>query len=81
MTRQPPPCKQCNGIGEVIFTKEKGGSVCPSCGGNGYLTDDILCRMIASHIDYPSVYMGGPSQNSLKKAKRILETLKDNNLL
>jgi DnaJ-class molecular chaperone len=79
MTR--PPCKQCNGTGEVIFTKERGGPICPSCGGNGYLTDEILCRKIASMIDHPSVYMGGPSPGSMKKAQRIIDMLKKNCLL
>lgn len=76
-----PPCKQCNGTGEVVFTKEKGGPICPSCGGNGYLTDEILCRMIASTIDHPSVYMGGPSHNSMRKAERIIKNLKERGLL
>ena len=79
MTR--PPCKQCNGTGEIVFTKEKGGPICPSCGGNGYLTDEILCRMIASTIDHPSVYMGGPSNNSMRKAERIIKNLKEEGLL
>ena len=76
-----PPCKQCNGTGEVVFTKENGGPICPSCGGNGYLTDEILCRMIASTIDHPSVYMGGPSHNSMRKAERIIKILKEDGLL
>jgi DnaJ-class molecular chaperone len=76
-----PPCKQCNGTGEVVFTKEKGGPICPSCGGNGYLTDEILCRMIASTIDHPSVYMGGPSHNSIRKAEQIIKNLKKEGLL
>jgi len=79
MTR--PPCKQCNGTGEVVFTKEKGGPICPSCGGNRYLTDEILCRMIASTIDHPSVYMCGPSHNSMRKAERIIKNLKEEGLL
>lgn len=79
MTR--PPCKECNGTGEVVFTKEKGGPICNSCGGNGYLTDIILQRMIASKIDYPSVYMGGPSHNTMRKAERIIKILKEDGLL
>lgn len=79
MTR--PPCKECNGTGEVVFTKEKGGPICNSCGGNGYLTDIILQRMIASKIDYPSVYMGGPSPNSMRKAENILNMLKEECLI
>lgn len=76
-----PPCKECNGTGEVVFTKEKGGPICNSCGGNGYLTDEIICRTIASAIDYPSVYMGGPSHNSIRKAERIIKILKEDGLL
>jgi DnaJ-class molecular chaperone len=79
MTR--PPCKECNGTGEVVFTKERGGPICNSCGGNGYLTDEIICRTIASAIDHPSVYMGGPSHNSMKKAERIIKILKEDGLL
>ena len=79
MTR--PPCKECNGTGEVVFTKDRGGPVCNSCGGNGYLTDIILCRMIAGQIDSPSVYMGGPSPGSMKKAQRIIDMLKKDGLL
>lgn len=79
MTR--PPCKECNGTGKVVFTKERGGPICNSCGGNGVLTDEILERMIASKIDHPSVYMGGPSVNSRKKAVKIIEMLKKEGLL
>lgn len=76
-----PPCKECNGSGEVVFTKEKGGPICNSCGGNGYLTDEIICLMIASVIDHPSVYMGGPSRNSMRKAEQIIKNLKEDGLL
>ena len=76
-----PLCKECNGTGEVVFTKEKGGPICNSCGGNGYLTDEIICRTIASAIDYPSVYMSGPSHNSMRKAERIIKILKEDGLL
>ena len=79
MTR--PPCKECNGTGEVVFTRERGGPICNSCGGNGYLTDIILCRMIAGQIDYPSLYMGGPSYTSMRKAERIIDMLKKADLL
>ena len=79
MTR--PPCKDCSGTGKIVFTKERGGPVCTSCGGNGYLTDEILCRIIAGAIDYPSLYMGGPSYNSIKRAERILSILKEEGLL
>lgn len=76
-----PKCKECEGTGEVVFTKERGGPICNSCGGNGYLTDEILYRMIASIIDHPSVYMGGPSHNSMRKAERIVTELKREGLL
>jgi hypothetical protein len=76
-----PRCKECNGTGEVVFTKERGGPICVNCGGNGYLTDEILGRIIGSILDHPSVYMGGPSHNSLRKAKIIIERLKEENLL
>lgn len=71
-----PSCKECQGKGEVEFTKERGGPICNSCGGHGYLTDRILQRIIAAQIDYPSVYMGGPSPASLKKANNIIDILK-----
>jgi RecJ-like exonuclease len=76
-----PKCKECDGTGEVLFTKERGGPICNSCGGNGYLTDEILCCMIASIIDHPSVFMGGPSHNSMRKAQRIVTELKREGLL
>ena len=76
-----PPCKECNGTGQVVFTKERGGPTCNNCGGNGYLTDDIIIRMIASIMDYPSVYMGGPSRQSMQKAEKIINILKKEELL
>jgi hypothetical protein len=76
-----PDCKECNGTGQVVYTKERGGPICNSCGGNGYLTDKIIQRIIGSIIDSPSVYMGGPSHNSMRKAERIIEALKDKGLL
>lgn len=36
---------------------------------------EYVRRTIASCIDYPSVYMGGPSQNSLRVAGRIMDAL------
>lgn len=36
---------------------------------------EILQREIASILDYPSVYMGGPSYTSLQKAERIVKFL------
>lgn len=35
----------------------------------------LLRQRIASIIDHPSVYMSGPSQQSLRKAIRIIEAL------
>jgi len=35
----------------------------------------LLRQRIASILDHPSVYMGGPSQQSLRKAIRIIEAL------
>jgi hypothetical protein len=37
--------------------------------------------MIAGQIDSPSVYMGGPSPGSMKKAQRIIDMLKKDGLL
>jgi len=39
------------------------------------MTREDLLRLIGSCLDYPSVYMGGASQQSMRKAGRILETL------
>lgn len=74
-------CKECDGTGKVVFTKERGGPICNNCGGNGYLTDEIIQRTMASIMDYPSVYMGGPSHHSMKKAEKIIAFLKEENLL
>ena len=76
-----PPCKECNGTGEVVFTKERGGPMCVNCVGNGYLTDEILESTMASIMDYPSVYMGGPSHHSRQKAIKIIKMLKEEGLL
>ena len=35
----------------------------------------LVQRQIASIIDSPSVYMGGPSHNAMKKAERIIKVL------
>lgn len=74
-------CKECGGKGEVVFTKEKGGPACNNCGGRGVMTKEHMCLAIASILDNPSVYMGGPSQGSLRKADRILEYLEDQGFL
>ena len=76
-----PKCKECNGTGEVVFTKERGGPRCVNCVGNGYLTDEIIKRIIASILDYPSVYMGGPSEGNKRRAQKIIEFLKEEKLL
>ena len=36
---------------------------------------EYVRRTIASMLDYPSVYMGGPSQNNLRRAGRIMDEL------
>lgn len=36
---------------------------------------EFVRRELASILDHPSVYMGGPSQTSLRKAGRILDAL------
>ena len=35
----------------------------------------LIQRLIAAIIDHPSVYMGGPSRNSMRKAENIIESL------
>lgn len=37
----------------------------------------LLRQRIASIIDFPSVYMGGPSQQSVRKAIKIIEALEN----
>lgn len=70
-------CKRCWGSGEIPFTKERGGPVCTECGGYGYITPSNLKTRIACSLDYPSVYMDGPSPQSRKRAERIFEILED----
>lgn len=70
-------CKECNGTGKVEFTKERGGPICNNCGGAGSLTAKIAQRRIASILDHPSVYMGGPSHGSMRRAAKIVEYLAD----
>jgi hypothetical protein len=36
---------------------------------------EILKREIASMLDHPSVFMGGPSQQNQRKADRIIQHL------
>lgn len=66
-------CKECKGKGEVVFTKERGGPRCNNCGGAGNLTPEITQQVIAAILDSPSVYMGGPSNQSLRKARTVIE--------
>ena len=40
-----------------------------------------LVRTIASIIDHPSVYMGGPSAHAIRLADRIIKYMKANDLL
>jgi hypothetical protein len=76
-----PPCKECNGTGEIVFTKEKGGPICTNCGGKGHLTDELIQIRMAGIMDFPSVYMGGPSRGNMKKAEKIIDFLKEQGLL
>lgn len=45
------------------------------------LTDEIIHRTMASIMDYPSVYMGGPSPGNMKRAQKIIDFLKEEGLL
>lgn len=38
-------------------------------------------HIIASMLDHPSIYMGGPSRHSIKKAERIWESLIEEGLM
>ena len=42
--------------------------------------DPVVCG-IASILDHPSLYMGGPSHQSLRKAKRIVAYLEEAGLI
>lgn len=68
-------CTECKGTGVVEFTRERGGPKCNNCNGAGYLTRELLEVIFASMLDSPSVYMGGPSQGSRRKARRLIEHL------
>ena len=74
---QAYPCKECLGTGLVEFTKERGGPTCNSCNGKGHMTKTHLRMLIGSILDYPSIYMGGPSRGSLNKADKILKCFQD----
>lgn len=34
---------------------------------------EVLQRHIAASLDHPSVYMGGPSKQNMRKAERLIE--------
>ena len=40
-----------------------------------YAEKYLIKSMIASSLDYPSVYMGGPSLGSIRKAEKIVDNL------
>lgn len=40
-----------------------------------------VVRLVASVLDYPSVYMGGPSHHSRRVAVRVLEALESEGLM
>ena len=42
---------------------------------------DPVVVSIAHILDHPSVYMGGPSQQSLRKAQRIVAYLEESGLM
>jgi len=73
-------CKECNGTGEVVFTKERGGPKCNNCGGVGYMARQHIGHVVGAILDMPNVYMNGPSPGSLRKAVRILDYLEDQGL-
>jgi hypothetical protein len=37
---------------------------------------DPVIHIIAASLDHPSVYMGGPSRQSIEMAKRLLQALR-----
>jgi hypothetical protein len=40
-------------------------------------TDEYTINLIASVLDYPSVYMGGPSHHNKRNAERIIKALRE----
>jgi len=38
-----------------------------------FLQSDEMKSLLAGHFDHPSVYMGGPSENSKRKATKLIE--------
>lgn len=45
------------------------------------MTRDEVKKTIASILDHPSIYMGGPSAGNLRRAERIVQYLEDEKLL
>lgn len=37
--------------------------------------NDEMIHVVAAALDHPSVYMGGPSHNSRRRALRVIEAL------
>jgi DnaJ-class molecular chaperone len=74
-------CKECKGKGTVKFTKERGGPGCNNCNGIGVMTPEIVRLHIGGMLDSPSLYMGGPSQQSLRKADKIVEYLREQGMV
>lgn len=74
-------CKECSGTGVVDFTKERGGPVCNNCGGRGTVGREVIERVIGGILDHPSVYMGGPSRQSMRKAAAIADYLSDQGII
>lgn len=68
-------CKECNGTGEVVFTKERGGPKCNNCNGAGHMARKHLETVIGAILDGNSVYMSGPSSGSLRRAGKIVDYL------
>jgi len=42
---------------------------------------DQAVWLIASMLDHPSVFMGGPSQRSIRRARDIINALKDEGMM
>lgn len=77
----PVTCKECKGTGQIVFTRERGGPTCTNCGGSGQMTKEVVQRVIAGILDHTSVYMGGPSQQSMCRAGRIVAYLAEQEIL
>ena len=86
----PEQCFQhtCSGDGECycVYEALKAGTLRP--GGQDVrrthvlepepeYEDRILLHRIAAELDLPSLYMGGPSKQSLRKAENILWIIED----